>query len=100
MNLDFQRVVKSVNLNNNTANPLQVLANFDSGSEQTYDIAAGGSVVVERDINEESYTYFDPVKNISVVGRNSILGFDPDGIKIYTYNINEIDGELSFEQTA
>ena len=92
------RYVRSVNLNNNTANPIQVLANFQSGVQTTFDIAAGSSVVVERDVNQGSYTTVDPVQNISVVGRNNLLGFDPDGVRIYTYNINENDGELSFEQ--
>jgi hypothetical protein len=90
--------IRAINLNNTTGNTVKVLVHFQSGTSETYEIAANGSVKVEKEINHGSYSSVDPVLRAHIEEANALLAFDPVGVQILTYNITDENGAVSFSQ--
>jgi len=93
--------VRAANFTNQSSKEVTIIAHFQSGETQNFQIPLLSNMNVEREINHGSYTTVDPISKIEANHVSTLfqtLEFQPEGIEIHEYVIKDEGESLRIEK--
>ncbi len=90
------KYLKSATFKNESGDAATINATFQSGRQQTYQVAAGATQVVDAQIDHGTWTGSDPITawTVTAKGKTSALNDVPAFIAVWSYTIGA-DGNVT-----